>query len=156
MALVIHWEPSPPTLEQPSRQWPNVDRRSSVVRLTAAELVANARRHVESLAPSEVVGAWQAGALLVDVREEDELRVEGWIRDSVWAPRGMLEFWADPTDHRHRAEFAPERRLILFCSTGERSAIAAAALRTLGYRDVAHLEGGIRAWKQEGRTVELP
>lgn len=125
------------------------------MRRKVADLVADARRHIESLTPSEVDEERELGALLVDVREEDELRVEGWLRDSVWAPRGMLEFWADPSDLRHRVEFDPERRLILLCSTGERSALAAATLRDLGYRSIAHLDGGIRGWKKEGRPVEL-
>jgi rhodanese-related sulfurtransferase len=108
------------------------------------------------VAPLEVSEELIGGTLVVDLREEDELHVGGWIRDSVWAPRGMLEFWADPSDRRHRIEFDPERRLILYCSTGERSAMAAATLRSMGYRDVRVLEGGIEAWKREGRPVEMP
>lgn len=119
-------------------------------------MVAEALRRLVSLTPQQVSDELTGGAVLVDVREEDELRVVGWIRDSVWAPRGMLEFWADPSDPRHRVEFNPERRLILYCSSGERSAIAAATLRTMGFSDVCLLEGGIEAWKMEGRPVELP
>jgi rhodanese-related sulfurtransferase len=123
---------------------------------TAADLVAEALRRLVSLTPDQVSEDLDEGALLVDIREEDELRVAGWVRDSVWAPRGMLEFWADPSDQRHRIEFDPERRLILYCSTGERSAIAAATLRSMGYRDVCLLDGGIDAWKRDGRPVEMP
>ncbi|HEX6945964.1 MAG TPA: rhodanese-like domain-containing protein [Acidimicrobiia bacterium] len=123
---------------------------------TAAELVEDASRHLVSLSPQEVRGELSDGAVLVDVREEDELRVSGWIPDSVWAPRGMLEFWADPADHRHRVEFDHRRRLILYCSSGERSALAASTLWTLGYRDLGHLSGGIEAWKREGLPVEKP
>lgn len=123
---------------------------------TAANLVADALRRLVSLTPQEVSDELAEGALLVDIREEDELHVGGWVRESVWAPRGMLEFWADPSDTRHRVEFDPDRRLILYCSTGERSALAAATLRSLGYRDVCLLEGGIEAWKQQGRPVEMP
>jgi rhodanese-related sulfurtransferase len=123
---------------------------------TAAELVADSLRRLVSLTPEEVGDEMLEGVVLVDVREEDELYVGGWIRDSVWAPRGMLEFWADPSDRRHRIEFDPDRRLILYCSTGERSAIAAATLRSMGYRDVCLLDGGIEAWKREGRPVEMP
>ena len=47
-------------------------------------------------------------------------------------------------------------RLILYCSTGERSAMAAATLRSMGYRDVRVLDGGIEAWKREGLPVEMP
>lgn len=123
---------------------------------TAADLVADALRRLVSLTPLEVSEELIGGTLVVDLREEDELHVGGWVRDSVWAPRGMLEFWADPSDRRHRIEFDPERRLILYCSTGERSAIAAATLRSMGYRDVRVLDGGIEAWKQEGLPVEMP
>lgn len=123
---------------------------------TAADLVADALRRLVSLTPRELSEELAEGAVLVDVREEDELHVGGWIRDSVWAPRGMLEFWADPSDHRHRIEFDPDRRLILYCSTGERSAIAAATLRSMGYRDVRVLDGGIEGWKREGLPVEMP
>ena len=123
---------------------------------TAADLVADALRRLVSLGPLEVSEELIGGTLVVDLREEDELHVGGWIRDSVWAPRGMLEFWADPSDRRHRIEFDPERRLILCCSTGERSAMAAATLRLMGYRDVRVLDGGIEAWKRAGLPVEMP
>lgn len=126
------------------------------LQLTAADLVADALRRLVSLTPQEVGEELTGGTLVVDLREEDELHVGGWVRDSVWAPRGMLEFWADPADRRHRIEFDPERRLILYCSTGERSAIAAATLRSMGYRDVLVLDGGIEAWKREGLPVEMP
>ena len=78
---------------------------------TAADLVADALRHLVSLTPQAVSEELHGGTLVVDLREEDELHVVGWIRDSVWAPRGMLEFWADPSDRRHRIEFDPERRM---------------------------------------------
>lgn len=123
---------------------------------TAAELVAEALRRLVSLTPQEVSEELSGGTLVVDLREEDELHVVGWIRDSVWAPRGMLEFWVDPSDRRHRIEFDPARRMILYCSTGERSAMAAATLRSMGYRDVRVLDGGIEAWKREGLPVEMP
>lgn len=123
---------------------------------TAADLVADSLRRLVSLSPLEVSEELIDGTLVVDLREEDELQLGGWVRDSVWAPRGMLEFWADPSDRRHRDEFDPDRSLILYCSTGERSAIAAATLRTMGYRDVRVLEGGMEAWKREGLPVELP
>lgn len=136
---------------------PEVGRRRDAhmpLRHSAADLVADALLCVDGLTPQEVADRMSQGALLVDVREEDELRVVGWVRDSVWAPRGMLEFWADPSDRRHRSEFDPERLLILYCSTGERSALAGAVLRWMGYRDVYVLYGGIEAWKREGLPLE--
>ncbi len=66
----------------------------------------------------------------------------------------MLEFYADPTNSYHRPEFAPNRRTILHCASGGRSALAADTLRQLGYTNVAHLEGGLNAWRDSGHPVE--
>lgn len=123
---------------------------------TAAAMVAEARSKIANLGPAEVAREHGEDALLVDLREEDELQAQGWIADSVWAPRGMLEFWADTHSTYHRSEFEPERRLILYCSSGDRSALAAETLLRMGYRDVAHLDGGLRAWTKSGRPVERP
>jgi rhodanese-related sulfurtransferase len=93
------------------------------------------------------------GALLVDLREPVERAQHGIISGAVSAPRGMLEFWADPTSSYHRPEFDPGRRLVLHCASGGRSALAADTLRRMGYRNVAHLDGGLNAWKAAGRQV---
>jgi rhodanese-related sulfurtransferase len=122
---------------------------------TAAHLVAEAKAQIENLSPDEVVGELQhGGALLVDLREPGERVESGVIRGAVHAPRGMLEFYADPTSAYHRAEFAPERRTILYCASGGRSALAADTLQELGYARVAHLSGGLKAWREAGLTVE--
>ena len=66
----------------------------------------------------------------------------------------MLEFYADPTSPYHRLEFDPARRTILYCASGGRSALAARTLRDLGYADVAHLDGGLKAWIAAGLPTE--
>lgn len=122
--------------------------------MTAAALVADAARQVRSLTPAEVEAHGYAGqALLVDLREPEELDEHGLIAGAVHAPRGMLEFWADPTSPFHRAEFDPDRCTILYCAAGSRSALAAEVLQRLGYRDVAHLDGGLTAWTAAGLPV---
>ena len=65
----------------------------------------------------------------------------------------MLEFWADPSSPYHRDEFQPERRVILHCASGGRSALAAQTLQELGYSNVAQMDGGITAWNDSGRPV---
>lgn len=124
--------------------------------MTSEEMVATARGSVEAVSVTAIEAEISAGAVLVDLREEDELRVEGWIDGSVWAPRGMLEFWADPTSADHRFEFQPDRRIVLYCAWGGRSALAADTLRRMGYERVAHLEGGLRAWKEAGQPLMRP
>jgi rhodanese-related sulfurtransferase len=122
---------------------------------TAAHLVAEAKAQIETLAPEEVARELRRGhPLLVDVREPQERLAHGSIPGAVHAPRGMLEFSADPTSAYYRAEFEPNRRTILFCATGARSALAAAALQTLGYARVAHLDGGLAAWREAGMAID--
>jgi rhodanese-related sulfurtransferase len=122
---------------------------------TAAEMVAEARARTEDLSPAEVAAELANGALVVDIREPHE-RAAGAIPGSIAAPRGMLEFYADPANANHKPEFDPEARVILHCASGGRSALAADTLKSLGYTNVAHLGGGFGAWKESGNAVETP
>jgi rhodanese-related sulfurtransferase len=123
---------------------------------TAAALVAEAKANVENLTPDQVSAQATGDAVVVDLREPAELDNDGMIAGAIHAPRGMLEFWADPSSPYHRAELDPTRRTILYCASGGRSALAAGVLARLGYTDVAHLDGGIKAWKQAGYPVVHP
>jgi rhodanese-related sulfurtransferase len=122
---------------------------------TVAHLVAEAKAQIEHLTPEEVVSELQrGGVLLVDLREAGEQVENGIIRGALHAPRGMLEFYADPTSAYYRTEFEPSRRTILYCASGGRSALAAATLQSLGYSRAAHLSGGLKAWREAGLSVE--
>ena len=122
---------------------------------TAAEMVAEAKQRVVNLTVDDVAAEVEAGdPLIVDVREPAERDENGSIPGAISAPRGMLEFYADPTSPYHRAEFDPNRRVILHCAAGGRSALAADTLQQMGYTNVAHLDGGFTAWKQAGQRVE--
>lgn len=123
---------------------------------TVVELVTRAKAQVENLTAEQVAQEATEGALLVDLREPSELDDDGIIEGAIHAPRGMLEFYADPTSPYHRDELDPSRRTILYCASGGRSALGAVALASLGYSDVAHLEGGIKAWRNDGRSVVTP
>lgn len=118
---------------------------------TIAEQVAAAKLSIENLSPAQADAERAAGgALLVDIREADELAANGTFPDAIHAPRGMLEFYADPASAYHREQFDPGRRMILCCASGGRSALAVKALQELGYADVAHVDGGMKAWKDAG------
>lgn len=119
---------------------------------TAAALVSAAKQRVENLSPDQVEREIGNGVLLVDIREPEE-RQSGAIPGDIHAPRGMLEFYADPTSPYYRAEFDPDQRIILYCASSGRSALAADTLRALGYANVAHLDGGIKAWIEVGKPV---
>ena len=121
----------------------------------AMDLVSEAKQKVENLTPDQVAAELDSGdALLVDVREPQERQATGAIPGAISAPRGMLEFYADPSLPYHKDEFDPDRRIILHCASGGRSALGAATLKEMGYSNVAHLDGGIKAWQEAGRPVE--
>lgn len=122
---------------------------------TVADLVADAKQRVENLSVDQVAAELEGGdAILIDVREQNERDEHGRIAGAVHAPRGMLEFFADPASPYHRPEFDPNRRIILHCAAGGRSAMGADVLQRMGYANVAHLDGGFTAWKAAGQPVE--
>lgn len=122
--------------------------------VTAMEMVREAKAGIENLSPAQVAEEIAAGdVLLVDVREPNETAQEV-IEGALLAPRGMLEFHADPTTTYHLDGFDKGRRVVLYCSAGSRSALAVRTLRDLGYTNVAHLDGGITGWKEEGRPTK--
>ena len=122
---------------------------------TAAEMVQEAKGRVENLSVDDVAAEMNSGdAVIVDLREAEELAASGKIPGSVHLPRGMLEFRADPNSPYHQEPLDPSRRVILHCASGGRSALAAAALQEMGYSNVAHLDGGFTAWKDAGRPTE--
>ena len=122
---------------------------------TAAQLVAEAKASIDNLTTEQVAEEISSGdVLVVDIREPEERRTNGAIPGSVSAPRGMLEFYADPTSAYHKEGFEPDRRVILHCASGGRSALAVKSLQELGYSNVAHLDGGFNGWKAAGKPVE--
>lgn len=122
---------------------------------SAADLVSEAKQRIQNLTVEQVAAERESGdPLLVDLREPSELEQQGGIPGAIRAPRGMLEFWADPTSSYHREEFDPNRRVILFCAGGGRSALAADTLQQMGYTNVAHLDTGFNGWKAAGQPVE--
>lgn len=125
-----------------------------MIRRNVAQMIAEARGQVENLSPAEVAAEVSNGqALLLDVREAGEVLQKGMIPGAVAAPRGLLEFFADRSSRFYREEFLPERRTILYCASGERSALAAAALQQIGFTKVAHLDGGLEAWQAAEQPV---
>jgi rhodanese-related sulfurtransferase len=119
---------------------------------TAAAMVAEATAEVESITPKDAYDEATAGrAVLLDVREPVEW--EQHIEDAVQVPRGLLEFAADPRSPRHNAQLDPAGRVIVYCRSGTRAVLAASTLKTLGFENVANLEGGLTAWKEAGLPI---
>ena len=124
---------------------------------SAKDLVDRANEQVD-VWPADKAIREQAGerAVLVDIRDVRELDREGRVEGAVHAPRGMLEFWFDPSSPYHRDVFAnPRTTYVLFCAAGWRSALAAKTLEDMGFDNVAHIDGGFGALKAAGARIAV-
>jgi rhodanese-related sulfurtransferase len=121
----------------------------------AWDMVDEAKATIDNLTPEQVKAEMDGGeATIVDIRDFRELYLKGKIPGAFHADRGMLEFWIDPASQYYRDMFSPERRYILYCAGGGRSALAARTMKDMGYTDVAHLEGGFGSWAEAGLPVQ--
>ena len=121
----------------------------------AAELVAEANAAVGTLTVEEakqLVG--RDDVQFVDVRDLAELTKNGWIPGALHASRGLIEFYADPSSAAHKPELASGKRMVLYCASGGRSALAAKTLKDMGVGKVSNLIGGFTAWSQAGGPIE--
>ena len=122
---------------------------------SAKELVSAANSSVETLTPeSAIERAKQKDTLFVDVRETEEVKKTGKLRGAVHAPRGFIEFHADPASPNHNPALSSSKQLILYCASGGRSALAAATLKNMGIPNVSHVTGGFPALKHAGAETE--
>jgi len=125
---------------------------------TLADLVRAALAVVPEIAPQDARALLDApdreGWHFVDVREADEWAA-GRIPGARHTPRGFLEVRADLSHAKRDPWFADrERKLLLYCGGGHRSALAAAALREMGFTNVASLAEGWSGWLRRGHPVE--
>ena len=114
------------------------------------QLIGEALAEIASISVDEALTLVDGGdAVFVDVRERAE-HDAGAIAGAVAAPRGFLEFVADPTSPMHNAALSSGKRLVIYCASGGRSALAAKTLQDMGYSEVANLTGGFQAWTEAG------
>ena len=127
--------------------------------LTAHDLINAAKRRIREVGALELLSVRGEGAPIVDVREPEEFE-DGHIPGAVNIPRGLLEFEVDGhpavTYKTEEALSHRERPVVLYCLSGGRSALAAEALKRLGFTNPMSLAGGILAWEDQGHPVELP
>lgn len=122
---------------------------------SAKELVAAANADVETLSADEAVKLMDdSNTVFIDVRETDERRKTGSLQGAVHAPRGFLEFHADPNSPTHVKALSSGKRLVLFCASGNRSALAGKTLKSMGLANVAHVAGGFPALRKAGGVTE--
>jgi molybdopterin/thiamine biosynthesis adenylyltransferase/rhodanese-related sulfurtransferase len=114
------------------------------------EVIKQIRAQVDEVDPSDVRRQIGNGAVLVDVREASEFEA-GHIPGAAHVPRGYLESRIEAAVPDHDAH------VVLYCATGQRSALAAHTLKELlGYSHVESMTGGITLWKDRGYDVEVP
>jgi rhodanese-related sulfurtransferase len=120
--------------------------------VTADELYHAAAARIRRLSPGETVTALRRGALLIDLRPTEYRMREGEISGAIPVPRHVLEWRLDPQgDYRLGELTGPDHEVVLMCSEGYSSALAADLLqREFGLTNIADLDGGFAAWKAAG------
>ena len=118
-------------------------------------LVEEAQKSIETISSAEVKTLYDNNKItLIDVRDIREIWKEGTIENSTHIPRGMLEFWLDPESTYYQANKIQDvKKMVLFCALGLRSALATKSLIDMGFKNVAHVDGGFDALKKSGLKI---
>lgn len=118
---------------------------------TAHDLVTAAKARIHEISVEEAEQAIRDADLLLDVREPEEFAA-GHIPGALQVPRGLLEFKLSNTPEMTSRDL----RLVLYCKTSGRAALAACTLKDMGYLHVQSIAGGFDAWPDAGKPVAKP
>lgn len=111
-----------------------------------SRLLEESRRGLDRVQPADLAAVQAAGALVVDIRPADQRQRDGELPNAVVIDRNVLEWRLDPSSS-HRLPMAdPDRRIVLVCSEGYSSSLAAHTLQRLGLANATDLCGGFKAW----------
>src|SRR5947208_16428237 len=116
---------------------------------SGAELFRQIKSRITEVDPADVREQMNNGAVVVDVREAEELQ-SGKLPGAKHVPRGYLESRIEGAVPDH------SQHVVLYCASGNRSAYAARTLEELGYENVESMTGGYTLWKDRGYKVEIP
>ena len=122
-------------------------------RRTIDQVLAEARTRLDRLTPRQALRAVAAGAVLVDIRPAAQRAAEGEIPGALIVERNVLEWRFDPASAARLPQAGYDLQVIIVCSEGYTSSLAAAALQDLGVRRATDLEGGFLAWQAAGLPV---
>ena len=121
------------------------------------EMLAQARSRLQRLTPGQAHDALAAGALLVDIRPGWQRAAEGEVPGVLLVERNHLEWRFDPEcDARLPQATGYDVQVIVLCSEGYTSSLAADSLRTLGLQRATDVIGGFQAWSAQGLPVSPP
>jgi rhodanese-related sulfurtransferase len=122
---------------------------------TVEEWLVHARAGLVRLTPTQAAQAQAAGAVLVDIRGDDQIRTHGSIPGAIHVPRNVLEWRADPTSPTRDPRIAdPDACVIIVCQEGYQSSLVASSLQAFGLTRATDLEGGFDAWRDAGLPVD--
>jgi len=122
--------------------------------MTIERLLAAARARLVRVSPEEAAQLVAEGGLLVDIRPVEQRRHEGEVPGALVIDRNVLEWRLDPaSDHRIPEVTGYDQAIVVMCSEGYSSSLAAAALQDVGLVRATDLEGGFQAWAASGLPV---
>jgi len=122
---------------------------------SADELLHAARGRLVRVTPEQALAAQNAGALLIDVRGDDQIRDHGSIPGAIRIPRNVLEWRVDPTCAACDPRIADRALLlVIVCQQGYQSSLAAANLQEMGFTRATDLAGGFDAWVAAGLPID--
>ncbi len=123
--------------------------------MTVDDLLAEARAVLpDRPGPADALAAQRDGALLLDIRGDDQRRADGLIPGALLLARNSLEWRCDPASPwRDPVINDPNRPVIVICNEGFQSSLAAATLHRLGLVNATDLDGGFTAWAAAGLPV---
>ena len=116
---------------------------------SSQDLVNNALKEIKTITSNEAAKLFKENKCnLIDIRDIRELERDGRVKNSLHIPRGMLEFWMDPSSPYYKqGKIDPSKEIVLFCAGGLRSALAAKSLQDMGFKNVSHIDGGFGSIK---------
>ena len=113
-------------------------------------LVSEAMQEIKTISVDEALKMFEDNNCnLIDIRESNELESTGKVENSTHIPRGKLEIYLDPNSVLFQQGVLDQNKeMVLFCAGGVRSALAAKALKDMGYKKISHIEGGFGSISQ--------
>ena len=120
---------------------------------TFQEILKEANDSVPSINPDEAKSLQDDGALIIDIRELEEIQISGKVKGSYHIPRGLLEFQTKLVNPNGLEGFDTENTIILYCASGGRAALAGKSLKDMGFDKVYNL-GGLKDWADADLPIE--
>ena len=122
---------------------------------SAQTLVSEALEYIKTINSEDAFNKFSKNQCnLIDLRDIRELQKEGQVEGANHIPRGMLEFWLDPDSPYFKdGKLDMNKEMVLFCAGGLRSALATKTLKSMGFKNICHVDGGFGSMQNTGFKV---